>query len=87
VLPISWNGRKSTGQMYQSACDIPADISRDDLELRIRAFQDDFRAIHPTITLHGFQFQLGSSEARAAPADTKPGADGEISSRQSTRHR
>ncbi len=58
VLPIAWNGRKSTRQMYLSACDIPADISQADLELRVRAFQDDFRGINPTITLHGFQFQL-----------------------------
>lgn len=69
VLPIAWSGRKSTRQMYLSACDIPADISQADLELRVRAFQDDFRAIHPTITLHGFQFQLVPvNQTAVAPA-------------------
>ncbi len=52
-----WSGRKSTRQMYKAMCEIPADVSRAELELRIRAFHDDFRAIYPTITLHGIRFQ------------------------------
>ena len=68
VLPMTWSDRKSTRQMYVSACDIPADISQADLELRVRAFQDDFRAIHPTITLHGFRFQLVPASPVVAPA-------------------
>jgi methionyl-tRNA formyltransferase len=58
VLPIAWSGWKSTRKDYVSACQIPTDISKAELELRVRAFHDDFRAIYPTINLHGFQFQL-----------------------------
>lgn len=57
ILPLEWSGRKSTRQMYKEICEIPADVSRDELELRVRAFHDDFRAIFPTITLHGIRFQ------------------------------
>jgi methionyl-tRNA formyltransferase len=64
TLPIAWSGGKSTRHMYTSACQIPLDISKADLERRVLAFQDDFRGIHPTITLHGFEFQL---VAKAAP--------------------
>ena len=67
-LPIAWSGRKSTRSDYVSACQIPADISKAELELRVRAFQDDFRAIHPTVTLHGFRFQLIAPH----PAGGKP---------------
>lgn len=77
VLPITWSGRKSTRQMYLSACDIPADISRADLELRVRAFQDDFRAIHPTITLHGFQFQLVPADPTVIAPATQASGRGE----------
>jgi methionyl-tRNA formyltransferase len=57
-LPLRWSDRKSTRQMYVSACDIPLDISKDELELRVRAFHDDFRGIPLTITLHGMKFRL-----------------------------
>jgi methionyl-tRNA formyltransferase len=68
TLPIAWSGRKSTRQMYVAACDLPADISQADLELRIRAFHDDFRAIPLTINLHGFEFQLVATPPAAGPA-------------------
>jgi len=58
TLPLTWSDRKSTRQMYVSACDIPLDISKDELERRVRAFHDDFRGIPPTITLHGMKFRL-----------------------------
>jgi methionyl-tRNA formyltransferase len=68
TLPITWSGRKSTRTDYVSACQIPADISEAELKLRVRAFHDDFRAIYPTINLHGFQFQL----VAPAPAGRQP---------------
>ena len=57
VLPISWSTRKSTRRMYASMCDIPTDISKDELDRRMRAFHDDFRGMMPTVTLHGIKFQ------------------------------
>ncbi len=68
ILPIAWSGRKSTRQMYVSMCRLPSDISQAELELRIRAFSDDFRGIHPTISLHGIDFRY----VVAAPANTHP---------------
>jgi methionyl-tRNA formyltransferase len=57
-LPITWSGRKSTKRDYRSMCEIPTDISEAELKRRVSAFHDGFRAIYPTINLHGYQFQL-----------------------------
>lgn len=72
VLPLAWSGRKSTRQMYKAMCDIPADVSQAELELRIRAFHDDFRAIFPTITLHGIRFQAVVAPAPNAKQIKQP---------------
>jgi methionyl-tRNA formyltransferase len=61
TLPTKWGDRRSTKKMYRSMCDIPADISKEELTRRMAAFYDDFRGIFPTVTLHGVEF-------RAAPA-------------------
>jgi methionyl-tRNA formyltransferase len=68
ILPIEWTGMKSTRRMYVSMCRLPQDISRSELELRVRAFSDDFRGIHPTINLHGFDFRCVAT----APANMRP---------------
>jgi len=34
-LPVRWCGTKSTRRSYAAMCDIPADISKDELERRI----------------------------------------------------
>jgi hypothetical protein len=39
-------------------CDIPAEISAEELNRRIAAFYDDFRGIYPTVTLHGVRFRM-----------------------------
>jgi methionyl-tRNA formyltransferase len=71
-LPLQWSGRKSTRQMYRSMCDIPADISKAELELRMRAFYDDFRAIYPTITLHGVPFRVTPAWVSAYAGPVEP---------------
>ncbi len=62
TLPVNWSGRKSTKQMYRDYCEIPANIDATELKRRIRAFDDDFRAIPLTLTLHGIRFRLGGAE-------------------------
>jgi len=57
VLPIRWNPRKSTRRDYAEMCRIPMDISKAELDRRVKAFHDDFRAIYPTIVLHGVEFR------------------------------
>lgn len=74
TLPVAWTGTKSTRRMYEKLCDIPSDIEPTELARRIRAFNDDFRAIPLTVTLHGIRFRLpfldfgGQNEATLQPA-------------------
>jgi len=58
TVPIAWSGAKSTRRMYENLCEIPPDIDPAELARRIRAFNDDFRAIPLTVTLHGARFRL-----------------------------
>jgi methionyl-tRNA formyltransferase len=58
TLPIAWSGTKSTRRMYETLCEIPVNIDPTELARRIRAFNDDFRAIPLTVTLHGVRFRL-----------------------------
>lgn len=69
TLAIGWSGTKSTRRMYQEFCKIPADISAAELKRRIRAFDDDFRAIPLTVSLHGTSFKLIDA---AAPKPEAP---------------
>lgn len=55
-LPIRWCGQKSSTQLYARMCDIPAAISKDDLDRRIAAFGSGHFGIDPTVTLHGHRF-------------------------------
>ncbi len=68
TLPIAWNGTKSTRQMYEKLCEIPANIDPTELARRIRAFNDDFRAIPLTVTLHGVRFRLPYLEVQQPDA-------------------
>jgi methionyl-tRNA formyltransferase len=57
TLPIEWGKAKSTRQQYAAMCDIPIDISAEELNRRLAAFNDDFRKMYPTITIHGVKFK------------------------------
>jgi methionyl-tRNA formyltransferase len=62
-LAICWSEQKSTRQQYAALCDIPLDISKLELERRIKAFGGNHFGMMPTIDLHGSQFKLVPSEA------------------------
>jgi methionyl-tRNA formyltransferase len=64
ALPLVWSGTRSTRRMYQELCEIPAGISAVELKRRIRAFDDDFRAIPLIVTVHGARFQLARAILR-----------------------
>lgn len=66
AMPFAWSGTKSTKQMYRELCEIPPGISATELKRRIRAFDDDFRAIPLTLTLHGQRFLLAGAATRVA---------------------
>ncbi|WP_426610186.1 formyltransferase family protein [Bradyrhizobium sp. McL0616] len=53
---LPWSGRTNTRRGYKDACDIPLDISRDELWRRMRAFGGNHYGIAPAINLHGVTF-------------------------------
>jgi methionyl-tRNA formyltransferase len=62
-LAVKWCGTKSTRRMYAAMCDIPAGISKDELDRRIAVFGAGHYGISPTITLHEHQFRYVAPEA------------------------
>jgi methionyl-tRNA formyltransferase len=54
--------RKHSRSNYRALCDIPLDISRGELERRMRIFGGNHFGLAPTIRLHGIEFRA------AAPA-------------------
>lgn len=57
ALPIQWCGRTNTRRHCAELCNIPIDISPDELERRMAAFGDGRLGVVPTITLHGQKFR------------------------------
>ena len=60
VTDIKWNARKYSRQAYRAICDIPLDIDKEELELRLRVFGANHFGIAPTIRLHGVAFKAAS---------------------------
>jgi methionyl-tRNA formyltransferase len=61
-LGIEWGNRRGSRRAYAAMCDIPPDISREELDRRVRAFGSDHFGMNPTIALHGHTFRLGKSD-------------------------
>ncbi|WP_298880051.1 formyltransferase family protein [uncultured Bradyrhizobium sp.] len=59
----SWSGRTNTRRSYKQACDIPLDISSDELWRRMRAFGGNHYGIAPAINLHGVTFRASPPES------------------------
>ena len=49
-LPIRWGARRTTRRMYAAMCEIPLDISKDELDRRVQAFGAGHLEIFPTLT-------------------------------------
>jgi methionyl-tRNA formyltransferase len=62
-LPVKWSGTRSTRRKCAAICDIPAGISKDELERRIEVFGAGYYGISPTVTLHGRVFRYVAPEA------------------------
>ena len=67
-LRVQWSGRRSTKAMVRAACDISADIGKDEVERRLAAFGDGHFGNVPTVTLHGHTFRYVPPEVPAADA-------------------
>jgi len=61
-LSIRWSGRRNTRHIYAAMCDIPFDISKDELDRRIKVFGAGHFGMFPTIRLHGRQFRCMESK-------------------------
>lgn len=71
TLPVKWSGRRSTKAMVAEACDIPADLPKEELERRLFAFGAGHSGIAPTMTLHGHTFRYVAPPS--APTVEAPG--------------
>lgn len=66
ALPIRWSSKKYSRKSYRAMCDIPLDISKSELERRIRVFGGNHFGMSPTIHLHGAEFRVVMSLAAEA---------------------
>ena len=66
-LPIRWCGRKSTKRMYEAMCELPPDISGEELARRLHAFGDGHLGVHPTMMVNGQRIRYAPPET-AAPS-------------------
>jgi methionyl-tRNA formyltransferase len=57
-LPIKWGARKYTRSAYRAMCEIPLDISRGELDRRIRIFGGNHFGMSPAVNLHGIEFVI-----------------------------
>ena len=60
TLPIRWGATKYSRRAYRAICDIPLDISKQELDRRIEVFGGNHFGIVPTIHLHGIEFRAVS---------------------------
>jgi methionyl-tRNA formyltransferase len=55
--PLQWGPRKTSRRSYEAICDIPLDITKEELDRRLRAFGGNHFGVTPAIHLHGVKFQ------------------------------
>jgi methionyl-tRNA formyltransferase len=56
-LPLHWSNKRNSRSAYRTICDIPLDITKEDLLRRVHAFGGNDFGISPTIRLHGVEFR------------------------------
>ena len=55
--PLQWGLKKNSRRAYQAICQIPLDITKEELDHRLRVFGGNHYGVAPTIHLHGVQFR------------------------------
>ncbi|MBV9565989.1 MAG: methionyl-tRNA formyltransferase [Bradyrhizobium sp.] len=55
--PLHWSSKKNSRRGYRAICDIPLDISKEELDRRMRIFGANHYGMTPTINLHGIEFR------------------------------
>ena len=61
ALSIEWGNRKYSRRNYVSMCEIPLDISKSELDRRLRVFGGNGFGVAPTIKLHGIEFRAATA--------------------------
>ena len=61
ALSVAWGRRKYSRRNYLSMCEIPIDISKDELDRRMRVFGGNYFGVTPSIKLHGIEFRAVAS--------------------------
>ena len=54
---LQWGSRKYSRRAYRAICDIPVDISKEELDRRLRVFGGNHWGMAPAINLHGVEFR------------------------------
>jgi methionyl-tRNA formyltransferase len=57
VQDLQWGTKKNSRRAYQAICNIPLDITQEELDRRMRVFGGNHYGITPTIMLHGVEFR------------------------------
>ena len=57
VQDLQWGIKKNSRRAYQAICNIPLDITQEELARRMRVFGGNHYGIAPTIKLHGVEFR------------------------------
>ena len=57
ALSVQWANKKYSRKCYRAMCDIPLDISKSELERRLKVFGGNYFGVSPTIRLHGVEFR------------------------------
>jgi methionyl-tRNA formyltransferase len=55
--PLQWGPKKNSRRAYQAICQIPLDITKEELDRRLRVFGGNHFGVAPTIHLHGVEFR------------------------------
>jgi methionyl-tRNA formyltransferase len=57
VGTLGWSAKKNSRRAYRAICDIPLDISKEELERRLKIFGGNHFGVAPAIHLHGVEFR------------------------------
>jgi methionyl-tRNA formyltransferase len=55
--PLRWGPKKNSRRAYRAICQIPLDITKEELERRLSVFGGNHFGVAPTIQLHGVEFR------------------------------
>jgi methionyl-tRNA formyltransferase len=68
ALSVEWGSRKYSRRNYHAMCEIPLDISKSELDRRMRVFGGSYFGVTPSIKIHGVEFRAVAPRAEPAGA-------------------